>query len=203
MPQDIYDESGVDDVVCAIFPLVFFVRDPSLVVQHANFCGTGLAENGRNGVLARVKRVRRVLVRSGHGLDLAHVQLSQRLALVVSIPRGKRSTIRQPQVYHLYIFQSLRFAEYHVAITDLDCARHPRLIVCVNTGHPRVRSVDAILEQAREISLDTTASGCEDDGGDTFVNVEIMEEIWVLVKEGVGWMGGEIDCATAVVSEAS
>lgn len=74
--------------------------------------------------------------------------------------------------------------------------RHPRLVIHRETVHPRVRSFNATFKGAREVTIDTAVAGREDDGGNALVDVEIVEEVGVLVGEGVGGMGGEVERAT-------
>lgn len=56
-----------------------------------------------------------------------------------------------------------------------------------------------MLERASGIAFDAAVAGREDDCCDALVDVEVVEEFWVLVEEGVGWVSSEVKRATAVV----
>lgn len=83
----------------------------------------------------------------------------------------------------------------HTDLTNVDSTRRPRLVIHSETVHPRVRSFNALFKGAREVTIDTAVTGREDDSGNALVDVEVVEEVGVLVEEGVGGMGGEVERA--------
>lgn len=60
-----------------------------------------------------------------------------------------------------------------------------------------------MFERARYVTCNAAVVGREDDCSDAFIDVEVMEEIRVLVEEGVGWVCGEVDCAAVSISTGS
>lgn len=50
------------------------------------------------------------------------------------------------------------------------------------------------------VAGDATVAGCEEHSGDAFEDVEVVEQIRILVEEGVGWVGREVEGAAANVS---
>lgn len=50
------------------------------------------------------------------------------------------------------------------------------------------------------VAYEAAVAGCENDVGDAFVDIEVVEERRVLVKEGIGGVCGEVECTAALVS---
>jgi hypothetical protein len=60
-----------------------------------------------------------------------------------------------------------------------------------------------MLERAREVAFVAAIARCEDDSCDALVDVEVVEEAWVLVEKDVGRMSSEVECAAMVVRKVS
>lgn len=46
-----------------------------------------------------------------------------------------------------------------------------------------------------------TVARREYDGRDTFVDVEVVEEIRVVVEQGISWVSSEVECAATLFSQ--
>ena len=53
----------------------------------------------------------------------------------------------------------------------------------------------------REVTDNPSVGRSEDDGGDAFEDIEVVEKVWVLEEKGVGWVSAKVDGATGRIRE--
>jgi hypothetical protein len=188
-------------VVCVVFPLILLIWYAGLVVQHTDIGGLSLLQDGHDSIFETREHVCPVAIHGGKRLDRPSIQFPERFALVERIAGPSASTIWQPQVDDLHVGHSMWLANCHVIITNLNRGGRPWLIIRSEAIHPRVCSLEAVFERASAIAFDAAVARTEDHCCDAPVDVKVVEEIWILVEEGVGWVSSEVQCAAVVVRD--